>query len=682
MSFAEMLNAKAAPKPSVTLMEKARAAAALSAEKTTASANDARMKAKNQLKRLTDKLEQKAKETRNIVNLKVYCTEGKLEVRDRITGVARPVKDGELRAKAPPEPARALEQPPAATQGTHGGTQSVTQGGTQPDLARETTRRTSAMRAVLRRLAEPFQIGCANAAPCNHAECNHGVERDVCPLEAHVAKERPKRDTKLLRCYLPENTFISVGFPLRAFVPKIENRLNRADPLLNKRIENDDYLLERRMSMATLSLPDVVLHMRRVYAAELASILALQQTNIQLNATKATAALEIAKRKKDEAVIAEIHSIYNRYTENEQHKAQTSIATLDAYFRSELARLVMSTRYSVVYAMPFHATVAALFDILRLVDAPRRSDTFYAQMVNDVVAGNCDSLFAEHNREQAERGFDTPDHSLPASFIKRLAACGLQHVVQPPNPSDEDYDEPAVMPATKKARSVQPYKRKKNVCDSQTQVEHGSAACTAIAFVCALRFCNAERMYAAMTERLTFAEILGEFMQFESIIKAGAGVWARWQAAGQHKNEVFMLASEVPKSAPEVVKAMEKTEASVAEMAGTVVAQPGLEMEDGVHYTLDSALAASEKLAPTFGAIFTCGLTAIAIGRIGGQYWIFDSHSESPTTSKATLYEFVDRQQIVDFLTEQRAPALQAGSLRASLETGTFSLYVIYQKQK
>jgi hypothetical protein len=686
MSFLASIKSMTAVRPpperkKITLIEAAQKFKAES-EKIPADLNAERLKERARQKRLADNAEKERKKIRGNVDMKSFLA-GRTLVHDPRSGILRPVEKGELEAKAPVIKAIVDDTPQPAERES-----------TVPEHVFTTSRKTAASKAVLRRIQKPFEFGCANRAECNSSECNHGTEIDVCPLEKLVAQKRPAKTTTLLRCYLPDNPFIGMKFPLKQHVKKIPNYFHAQDALLTSRVQNDDHILEGRMSMQQPSLVDAIVHMRRCYHAELASIYTLESHTNEMNGIKFQGALEHAKRRRDENAIAELQSIYNRYCEAEAYKAQTSIAVLQSYFRSEIARVVIANSSRILFALPFSVTVAALFDILCLSDGERRGDAFYMALVNDVILGSTENVFLERRREEAEiaraagaQPAYTPQ-SLPAAFVAQVNSIAPKHVIKTKlmkdgDEEEEDQEDDADAHSQKKRKSDEPtYLSKSLVCKSQTQVKNGSAACTAISFMCAMRFFAAEDMRGRMDDQVTIQQFVSDYIDYQALVATGAKIWTSWLEKHAKNNNIFMLPNEVMESCSFVVDTMNQLECKTREMAGPLVAQDGVVIEDDVHFTLDAALRACEAASSTFGAIFTVGLTSLSIGRIGGEYWMFDSHSDSPQNLMASLFRFDSRESIVDYLVTTRGSTYAPSkSLRESIESNSYSLFVLYKSK-
>lgn len=661
-------------KKKITLIEAASKFKAES-EKVKVDMNAERLKDRARQKRILDNAEKERKKIRGNVDMKSFLA-GSTMVHDPRSGILRPVVQGELVAKAPVMVVIRDSTPPPPSPPR-----------TTVPLSFETSRTTAASRAVMRRLQLPFELGCGNAPECNNAECNHGSEIGVCALEKLVASKRPKKTTGLVRCYLPVNPFLGMQFELKQHVKKIPNHFHAQDALLTGRVQNDDHILSRRMSMPQPSLVDTIVHMRRYYHAELASIRALEMHTNEMNGIKLQGALEHAKRRRDENAVAELCSIYNRYCEAEAYKAQQSIAVLNSYFRSEIARVVLANSSRILYAMPFSPTVSVLFDILCLADGEHRSDAFYMALVNNVIIGDTENVFAERQREEAElaHAAGAPTDYIPqapsSAFAAQVASIAPQHVVQTKLIGEDEDDDADDSHTHKKPKAEKPsYVSKKLVCKSQTQVENGSAACTAISFMAAMRFFAAEDMRGRMDEQVTIQQFVSDFIDYQALVATGAKIWSSWMRSHAKNNNIFMLPTEVMQSCPFVVETMQHMQCNTREMAGPLIEQPGVQVDNEVHFTLDGALRACETASPTFGAIFTVGLTSLAIGRVGGEYWMFDSHSDSVQNSMAALYRFDDRQSIVDFLVATRGSTYAPSkSLRESIESNSYSLFVLHK---
>lgn len=153
-----------------------------------------------------------------------------------------------------------------------------------------------------------------------------------------------------------------------------------------------------------------------------------------------------------------------------------------------------------------------------------------------------------------------------------------------------------------------------------------------------------------------------------------------------------MLAHEVPLAEQRVANKLQRRQIETHEASGPwsiVVSHVHADDKDAsaLHQPLEATLERFERDAPggQFSAVLTTGCSSVALGRVRGAYYVFDSHNNAPAVDKATLLKYASLGDMCTSLRRRLGVAVSSQLLGASgererLENSTYALYVMHKK--
>lgn len=650
------------------------------------------------------------KRTRGIAGISGFFTKktasgeevpaAQLTVRDKISGVARPLRENEKLGKILDVESSTDAETPATEEASEPRRALYTHCAPIEDGDRLVTASDCSHDPLLadafRWMTSEIEPGCANQQACSFDECHHEADADISPLECTIKRGRGGR--RRHASLSPQDPFNRIAFPLSVHLPRVSNS-EPADAPINAPRRTDYYGQLQRMT--SLSIESLVIRHRRVFHAQLADIGARmakreQQVEQQLRGLRARA---VSRR--DSRAISELDLDRNRRMATINAMRDRELFQLNAATRNLISRDVGRCAQSEYFKLPHVMSANAIFGIVSLRDGDHRDDKFYEQMAHQVRLGNLTALNLEADRERREHeklisGQKQLDAKASDSYRRtveldrRIAATAprsseeiiasfnnsarkRKHVVRVPDtpPRNMKLDTPPLTPprppTLANARAAtSPAKKPKSVaaepkavaedwksfaewtlnpCDSQGLIENGAAACTPIAFFAAVRLVS---LKVKGGEESIDAQLRGDF-PYKKVMFNGAAVWKAWSDTqrlkeGNHAS-TFMLAHEVLGATDALATKVKKLSIKCEESCGpwsSSLETSHTEDAAELHMPFEEKIAAIQAAAPSgqFSAILTIGSSSIAIACIGSAIYVFDSHACSNTNYKSTIAKF------------------------------------------
>ena len=630
---------------------------------------------------------------------------------------------------------------------------------------------------MLHTLTRKMYLGCCSANECTFEEHEHGRDDTALGLARPPVVATSNQQH---RCAMPVDAFDESQFPLFNFLP--EALADNSQQSTNQSHTNNTLRMTHRNAAADMRYGGLMMRLRAQYFVELANVRASHaQSRTEID-TRYEPNLIIALTCDDEEYAEELKQARERERETVRNIFHARIDTLHTHMQALVVRTLVQCSTMTEFRLTMPMTTKACLDTIRLPGGAEHDEQFYSDLFIDIANGQLDELehqkkllSNEHNLsldayyseflERAGPGDHLKSSRTFNDIIRNASTDNMDEAIDDDNDEGEadseteiekfiaDSDHRATPPPTtdptpplpplpQKEHEQQDSQKKRKredeindedgeseilrrvayPCASQFAIADARTACTAIAFVMALRWVTTHLLNVAGL--LGTTETIFTQLEYAQILNNGAEIWQKWlrarqpklhdaknrlfecemeiallQARGEQPSEelmkqfntlqlnmrdlqsTFMHAPEVVETSLYVRNKLSEFSLMTYESAGFWNGNPSAIGDDDAP-SLSNALAATEKLG-VFSGVLTIGASSVCIAYTDDRWFLFDSHGvDRPGFS--TLVSFAKKERILELICSSldAVSDLEGYSEFDRMRLGTYSLFVIHFKQE